>query len=212
MYFNSAYSVVGSIDVTLLEEIIDQINKNINSRDYTYHDVDSKTKLPSWSRVDFSHEPTDERLIPLYKSILRVISEFKKTYRLNPISNISISVLQPLQTLEEHTDGRFIHRITDRFLIPLMKSDVNYNYGYINNQKVIYPLEYGKIFRINNAIIHSALNLENQERYNILIDTFDTRLREKFANHPDLYKGLTVLGVNKHFEMHRKPQVRKNIR
>jgi hypothetical protein len=59
-------------------------------------------------------------------------------------------------------------------------SDVNYNYGYYNNEKVIYPLKFGNIYRINNAIIHSALNLEDTERYNILIDTFDARLKTKF--------------------------------
>ena len=66
--------------------------------------------------------------------------------------------------------------------------------------KVIYPLKFGNVYRVNNAIIHSALNLENAERFNILIDTWDLRLKEKFKDHPDLMSALTVLGVNYNFE------------
>lgn len=144
--------------------------------------------------------PEDTRRIPLYNAILAVISYIQDSYHVDPLSSVSVSMLKPLQVLDEHTDGRFLHRITNRYLVPLMHSDVNYNYGYVDGEKVIYPLKFGNVYRINNAIIHSALNLENAERFNILIDTWDPRLKEKFQDHPDLMAALTVLGVNYNFE------------
>jgi hypothetical protein len=138
--------------------------------------------------------------MPLYNAILAVIDYIITNYNTDPLNSVSVSMLKPLQVLDEHTDGRLIHRITNRYLVPLMHSDVNYNYGYYNNEKVIYPLKFGNIYRVNNAVIHSALNLENAERFNILIDTWDLRLKEKFKGHPDLMSALTVLGVNYNFE------------
>jgi hypothetical protein len=119
-------------------------------------------------------------------------------------------MLKPNQVLAEHTDGRFIHRITNRYLVPLTDSDVNYNYGYINGEKVIYPLKLGNVYRVNNAIIHSALNLENRERFNLLIDTWDPRLKAKFKDHKDLFAAMVILGVNYEFEKRLKvgPKVR----
>jgi hypothetical protein len=81
-----------------------------------------------------------------------------------------------------------------------MDSDVNYNYGYIDDEKVIYPLKVGNVYRINNAIVHSAINMENENRINILIDCWDQRLKEKFKDHPDLFSALSILGINYEFE------------
>ena len=61
-------------------------------------------------------------------------------------------------------------------------------------------MEFGNVYRVNNAIIHSALNLENAERFNLLIDCWEPRLKAKFKGHPDLMKSLAVLGVNYQFE------------
>lgn len=204
MYFNAAYQIICSVPSELLEKVNTEIKKTLTEEFYTYQDFDAETKGLSWIRVDFMQKPADERLIPLYNSIQDVINHLKNSAVISTLNSVSLSLLKPKQVLAEHTDGRFIHRITDRYLVPLMASKVNYNYGYFNDEKVIYPLEYGKIYRVNNAIIHSALNLEDEDRYNILIDTFDSRLKEKFGNHPDLFSGLTVLGVNAEFEK-RKP-------
>lgn len=209
MNFDSAYEIIGTITNDTVNEVMTKINECIKQDDFTYIDHNSKTKEHSWLRLDFATKPSVEHLIPLYDALNNMATELSNYPNIDPITNISVSMLKPLQTLDEHTDGRFIHRITNRYLVPLTESDKNYNYGYYNDEKIIYPLKKGKIYRVNNAIIHSALNLENTERYNILIDTQCNRLRQKFKNHPDLMKGLTVLGVNYYFEKNRAPQIKK---
>jgi len=206
MNFNAAYQILGTVPDNLLNAVNEQISVALTDDDYNYKDRDLINKEHSWLRLDFMQAPTDPRRMPLYSAILTVIKYIQQTYKIDPLNSVSVSMLKPKQVLDEHTDGRFLHRITNRYLVPLTHSDVNYNYGYYNNEKIIYPLKFGNIYRINNAIIHSALNLEDTARYNILIDTFDARLKEKFNNHPDRMAALTVFGVNQEFEKRLKVQ------
>ena len=206
MHFNAAYQILGTVPEHLLNSVNEQISLALTDDDYNYKDRDLVNKEHSWLRLDFMSPPSDERRMPLYSAILAVIEYIQQTYKVDPLNSASVSMLKPKQVLDEHTDGRFLHRITNRYLVPLTHSDVNYNYGYYNDEKVIYPLKFGNIYRINNAVIHSALNLEDTARYNILIDTFDARLKEKFNNHPDRMAALTVFGVNQEFEKRLKVQ------
>jgi hypothetical protein len=200
MNFNTAYDNLGAVPDVLIEKVNEQIKLALSDADYNYKDRDVQSKEYSWLRLDFMSPPSDEGRLPLYNAILDVITYIQDNYKIDPLNSVSVSMLKPKQVLAEHTDGRFLHRITNRYLVPLMHSEVNYNYGYINNEKVIYPLKYGNVYRINNAIIHSAINNEDAERFNLLIDTFDARLKAKFNNHPDKMAALTVLGVNYEFE------------
>jgi hypothetical protein len=193
MNFNAAYQILGRSNETLLQRVVDEINR-LTDTDYNYQDFDSKTGDKSWLRLDFMTAPTDEKYLPLYSATKQLVDDIAETNKLDPVTSFSISTLKPKQVLEEHTDGRFIHRITNRYLVPLTHSDVNYNYGYYNNEKVIYPLKFGNIYRINNAIVHSAVNLEDTERYNILIDTFETRLKDKFEKFTDIMAPLSDEG------------------
>lgn len=206
MNFNAAYQIIGTVPGSLLEQVNAEIKKSVTDADYNYKDRDAETREQSWLRKDFMSEPQDQKYIPLYSAILNVISHIQQQYNIDPLNSVSLSMLKPKQVLAEHTDGRFLHRITNRYLVPLTRSEVNYNYGYYDNEKVVYPLVYGNIYRINNAIIHSAINNEDTERFNILIDTFDQRLKEKFNQHPDRMAALTVLGVNYEFEKRLKVQ------
>lgn len=200
MNFNAAYQILGTVPEELLNRVNLEIHNAITDKDFNYKDRNVDTTELSWLRLDFMRPPEDVRRMPLYNAILAVINYIITNYNTDPLNSVSVSMLKPRQVLDEHTDGRFLHRITNRYLVPLMHSDVNYNYGYYNNEKVIYPLKFGNVYRVNNAVIHSALNLENAERFNILIDTWDLRLKEKFKDHPDLMSALTVLGVNYNFE------------
>ena len=200
MNFDAAYEILGTVPEELLNRVNVEIQNAITDKDFNYKDRNVDTTELSWLRLDFMKPPEDERRMPLYKAILEVINYIITNYNTDPLNSVSVSMLKPKQVLDEHTDGRLIHRITNRYLVPLMHSDVNYNYGYYNNEKVIYPLKFGNVYRVNNAVIHSALNLEDAERFNILIDTWDLRLKEKFKGHPDLMAALTVLGVNYNFE------------
>lgn len=200
MNFNTAYEITGTIPEKLLNAVNTQIEKTLADADYNYQDRDVDNKKLSWMRLDFMKAPEDERLDPLYQSILKVINHIIDNYNIDPLNSVSVSMLKPNQVLAEHTDGRFIHRITNRYLVPLTRSDVNYMYGYVNGEKVQWNIEFGKVYRINNAIIHSAINAENKERYNLLIDTWDPRLKAKFKDHKDLFAAMVILGVNYQFE------------
>lgn len=200
MNFDTAYEITGTVPLELLDSVNQQIQQTLSDRDYNYQDRDVDNKELSWMRLDFMHEPADQRLMPLYTSILQVINHIISNYKLDPLNSVSVSMLKPRQVLAEHTDGRFLHRITNRYLVPLTDSKVNYMYGYVNGEKVQWNIEYGKVYRINNAIIHSAINGEDTERYNLLIDTWDTRLKDKFKDHKDLLAAMVVLGVNYEFE------------
>lgn len=193
MNFKEAYQIVGSADEQLLEDLVEQI-KILNDDDFNYQDFDSKSGDKSWLRLDFMEAPKEERYLPLYLASKNLVEKAAEKFQLDPVTSFSISMLKPKQVLEEHTDGRFKHRITNRYLIPLSDSDKNYNYGYVNGEKIIYKLELGKIYRINNAIIHSAVNEEDSERYNILIDTFEQRLQDKFKRFIDIMAPLSEEG------------------
>jgi hypothetical protein len=195
MNFSKAYDIIGSASTNLIDAVNEQI-KLLSDDDFNYRDYDSKTKEKSWLRLDFMSQPEEEKFIPLYLAIKNLVDDLSQRYSLDPVTSFSLSMLKPRQILEEHTDGRFKHRITNRYIVPLSFSDKNYNYGYVNGEKVIYKLEQGKIYRINNAIIHSAVNEEDSERYNILIDTFEQRLQDKFKRFIDIMAPLSDEGYN----------------
>ena len=200
MNFKAAYQILGTVPEDLLCELTRQIQL-IQSTDYNYSDKNIGSGEVSWSRVDFfaTSQPPEPKK-PLFDAMFAVANYCKAECGLDRVNSASVSTLAPFQTIDEHTDGRFLHRITNRYIVPLSHSDVNYNYGYYNGEKVIYPMVYGNIYRINNAIIHAANNFESSERFNLLIDTFDERLQQKFSQHPDILAALTVFGVNKEFE------------
>lgn len=200
MNFNNAYEILTTVPIELISAVNEQVASCASYKDFNYKDKDTTTKEDSWYRMDFMKPPSKEHLIPLYKSIMDLVNFISSSTNIDPVNSVSLSMLRPKQVLAEHTDGRFIHRITNRYLVPLTDSKVNYNYGYINGEKIIYPLVCGNVYRINNAIIHSAINLENEDRYNLLIDCYEQRLKDKFKDHPDLFHSLTMIGVNKEFE------------
>ena len=206
MNFDTAYEILGDVPKELIDEVNKHIGLTLSDADYNYKDRDVQSKEYSWLRKDFMAPPSEPELMPLYEAILAVINYIRDNFKIDPLNSVSVSMLKPKQVLAEHTDGRFLHRITNRYLVPLMDSKVNYMYGYVNGEKVQWNIEFGKVYRINNAIIHSAINNEDAERFNILIDTFDSRLKAKFNNHPDKMAALTVLGVN--FESERRLMVR----
>ena len=200
MNFNAAYEILTTVPRNLVSEVNTQIANYASYNDFNYKDKDTTTKEDSWYRMDFMTPPTKQHLVPIYQSIMNLVNFISSSTNIDPVNSVSLSLLRPKQVLAEHTDGRFIHRITNRYLVPLTDSNVNYNYGYFNEEKIVYPLKCGNVYRINNAIIHSALNLENEDRYNLLIDCYETRLKNKFKDHPDLFHSLTMIGVNKEFE------------
>lgn len=199
MYFDAAYQDLGEVPTELMTPAV-QALAQLTDDDYTYRDYNVQDVKESWLRIDFAREPTVDRLKPLYFGFRGIAEHVVATHDLPPVSTVSLSQLRPLQVLEEHVDGKLIHKLTDRYLVPLSRSDKNYNYGLFKDEKVVYPLRYGHVYRINNSIVHSALNLENDERHNLLIDVMDARLRLKFANHPDLFRSLNALAVNWRFE------------
>lgn len=199
MYFNAAYDDMGTIPIELLESAASTVTQ-VSDKDYSYRDYNVTDIKESWLRIDFTKPPEQINLIGMYNAFKAIALFIINKHNLEPISSMSLSQLRPQQVLDEHIDGRLIHKLTNRYLIPLSASNKNYNYGYFANKKVMYPLVYGRFYRINNSIIHSALNLENTERYNILIDTMDARLKNKFKNHPDLYRSVNMLSANYKFE------------
>lgn len=193
MNFSSAFEIIGNAQIELLEKVNKEI-ESLNDDDFNYQDFDSKTREKSWLRLDFMKKPEEEKHVALYFAIKDLVDELAVRYSLDPVTSFSVSMLKPKQVLEEHTDGRFKHRITNRYIVPLSNSEKNYNYGYMNGEKIIFKLEQGKIYRLNNAIIHSAVNEEDTERYNILIDTFEQRLQDKFKKFIDIMAPLSEEG------------------
>lgn len=211
MFFDGAYRDMGVVPEHLMQAAVTAIN-GVDEDDYTYRDYNVQELKESWLRIDFARPPEQPNLLPLYNGFQGIAQYVVDSYNLKSISNVSLSRLKPLQVLEEHVDGRFIHKLTDRYLVPLSRSDKNYNYGYYQRQKVEFKLQYGHVYRINNSIIHSALNLENDDRYNLLIDVIDPRVWAKFANHPDLYRSLNVLSVNWKFEERLRVKQQHNLK
>jgi hypothetical protein len=88
----------------------------------------------------------------------------------------------------------------------------SYNYWLVGPQKekVYHYLKKGELFRVNNAIIHAAVNVGDMERFNLLIDTFDVRLKEKFGRSIDLAAPMSKEGFT--FSVKRKSHNKYDIR
>lgn len=196
MNFSAPYQVLGQADSGLVETVCSEIQK-MNDEYYNYVDYDSKSGNPSWHRLDFTLDGYQhERERALYEATKSLVQDTVGKFQLDELSSFSVSMLKPNEILEEHTDSRLIHRLTNRYIIPLIDGGGSYNYWVVNGQRVKYYLKRGEVFRVNNAIIHSAVNSGNIERYNILIDTFSTRLRSKFRTSIDLNAPMSREGHN----------------
>lgn len=196
MNFSAPYQILGQADDDLVENVCSEI-KRINDEYYNYVDYDSKSGNASWHRLDFM--PTGcqhERERPLFEAGLRLVNQVLEKFQLDDLSSFSVSMLKPHEILEEHTDSRLIHRLTNRYIIPLIDDGDSYNYWVVNGARVKHYLKRGQVFRVNNAIIHSAVNGGGVERYNILIDTFSARLKAKFQTSIDLNAPMSKEGHN----------------
>lgn len=196
MNFSAPFQILGQADDGLVENVCAEI-KRINDEYYNYVDYDSKSGNASWHRLDFM--PTGcqhERERPLFEAGLRLVNQVLEKFRLDDLSSFSVSMLKPHEILEEHTDSRLIHRLTNRYIIPLIDDGDSYNYWVVNGVRVKHYLKRGQVFRVNNAIIHSAVNGGGFERYNILIDTFSARLKAKFQTSIDLNAPMSKEGHN----------------
>ncbi len=188
MNFNGAFKIIGQADPVLVDNLVAEIGK-INDSYYNYTDVDSTSRLTSWVRLDFLPSGVKhEREIGVWTAGNALVNSMVERFNIDSVSSFSVSLIKPNQILEEHTDGRLIHRITNRYIIPLVNSGTSYNYWLYGpkNEKVVHYLKKGEMFRVNNAIIHAAVNGGGEDRYNLLIDTFSTRLNKKFGNSIDL--------------------------
>lgn len=186
MNFSTPYHVYGQVDDDLVDNVCTEIKK-INDEYFNYVDHDSKTGNKSWLRLDFAPDSVQhERERPLFEAGLKLVQCALKKYNLDELSSFSVSMLKPGEVLEEHTDSRLIHRLTNRYIIPLIDGGGSYNYWVVNGVQVKHYLKRGELFRVNNAIIHSAVNSGDIERYNVLIDTFSSRLKDKFGKSIDL--------------------------
>jgi hypothetical protein len=198
MNFSRPYQIIGNADSDLVEKLNTEINK-ISDDYYNYTDVDSVTKQTSWVRLDFDYKKVQHpRETAIWQSGVTLINDLIEKYQIDNVSSFSISMLKPNQTLEEHTDSRLVHRLTNRYIVPLIDAGDSYNYWYVGpeKKKVIHYLKKGELFRVNNAIIHAAVNTGNIARYNLLIDTFPSRLIKKFGSSIDLAAPLSREGYN----------------
>lgn len=194
MNFSAPFQVIGQVDDYLVENVCNQI-KIINDEYYNYIDHDSKSGNTSWMRLDFApNNVQHERERPLFTAGLELVKHAIEKFNLDDLSSFSISMLKPKETLEEHTDSRLIHRLTNRYIIPLLDEGESYNYWLVDGVQQRHYLKRGQLFRVNNAIIHSAVNCSNSERFNVLIDTFSSRLKSKFGKSIDLAAPLSKEG------------------
>jgi hypothetical protein len=196
MNFSRPYQIIGTADMVLIDILNQEINK-ITDDYYNYTDIDSVSKQTSWVRLDFDYKKVQhERENGVWQAGVNLINEFHSRHSIDNVSSFSISMLKPNQTLEEHTDSRLVHRLTNRYIIPLIDAGDSYNYWYTgaDRKKVVHYLKKGEMFRVNNAIIHAAVNTGNISRYNLLIDTFSTRLIKKFGSSIDLAAPLSKEG------------------
>lgn len=186
MNFSEPYHVLGTLDDQLVENVCIEIQK-MNDEFFNYIDNDTKTGAPSWHRLDFAPDSVQhEREKSIHAAGIALVNHAVEKFNLDEVSSFSVSMLKPRQVLEEHTDSRLIHRLTNRYIIPLIDGGGSYNYWIVGGKQVKHYLKRGEIFRVNNAVIHSAVNVGEIERYNILIDTFAVRLKEKFKRSIDL--------------------------
>lgn len=197
MNFNGApLNQVGSIDESLPIAIRDAIAAHGLLSDpaklnYKTTALVNDQALPWWCRIDGSLRQGTLYTSEHYPLIKPTLDAFF-ALRLPAVSGRvlcawSLSRINPGTRLSDHTDGILRFRFCDRYIIPLSNNSRSYNYYKEGEREVRVHFKIGGVYRLNNLVMHGAVNDGDEPRDNLLLDVIEERVWHKYKHHPDMY-------------------------
>lgn len=181
MYFNLPIKVIGTIDVSLLEQVHCRLIDHENNNNYIF-------KYENWERLDSYNNPAGFKLenIVGQEIIDIVMSHFPDSV----LYGWSLSHLPGKTKISDHVDRMMLHRLARRIIVPVNDTPdvLNWHYSSDKVTKRYYTLEYGKIYRLNTAATHGLENNNINPRRAIYFDVMPVRLYEKFKNDFEIEK------------------------
>jgi aspartyl/asparaginyl beta-hydroxylase (cupin superfamily) len=111
------------------------------------------------------------------------------------VINCEIATLPPNTLIKLHYDGKWSHKFSKRIHIPIMTNDKCDN-TWLNVQLKMEP---GKVYEINNRVLHGARNKGETNRTHLIIDFMEPEVynlelsegRSPWRNSDDDIKPLT---------------------
>lgn len=177
MYFDGIIKYLGDVDETLLSPI-NQILKEYNESDWDNPAFIRRDYNLTYSRliefpwfVSNNHDTYSDRDLNLLKLCEPIINMIRERYYPKYIRvRGEIATIVPGTQISYHMDENNFHKLSHRIHVPLLTNSENFNIWKINDEDVEIHLEYGKIYEINNRIIHSAVNRSDTHRTHLIID------------------------------------------
>lgn len=169
MLIDSDLKIIGDIELSLIQDAL-KIAKSVNWGDSKFDRRESSLVqgrlciLPYPTRnKEQVYSDEQEQLIQSVNPIIEEVSKY--------FSNLvkvrgEIVNLCPGKQLTLHQDVYWFHKHSRRIHIPLCTND---NCRQIFEDRE-YHLEVGKVYEINNRILHSAYNRGSEDRIHIILD------------------------------------------
>lgn len=122
---------------------------------------------------------TDER-VRLWKAVNSIVDFVKSIHPNYKLVRGEIVNLRPGKKLTPHVDIHWFHKESKRIHIPIITN----RKSFLTFEDRLYHLTVGKIYEINNRIMHSGFNEGTSDRVHVILDimlneTFDNALERK---------------------------------
>lgn len=178
MYFpGDPIKVVGHIDIDVVDHIFSQVSKNFQDKwvQRTFKLMDTtfciKAITPSqFDKVDAITETKFKNLLLPYVESLVGKDE--------TLIYLDMSSVPPGAKLLPHIDYARFHQLSRRLIIPVVTNPKAVFALKTVNGIFNYNLKVGKIYEVNNQVLHTSINMGDTDRWHIIIDIIDNTAYE----------------------------------
>lgn len=112
---------------------------------------------------------TDERL-SLWKAVNPIVDFVKSMHPDYKLIRGEIVNLRPGKKLTPHIDIHWFHKVSKRIHVPIITNTDSF----LTFEDRSYQLTVGKIYEINNRIVHSGFNKGTSDRVHVILDMMPT--------------------------------------
>ena len=186
MNFNRVYKTIGPVPMTLLAQADAGIDAFEKRDAYNF-------KHGEWLRLDSYHNPDNYQLADIVGQEL--IDHVMSYFPGEVLFGWSVSHLPPMQTIVDHADRMFFHRLAKRIIVPISNADdiLNWHWNRDRQTKLPYTFPLGHVYRLNTSVTHGVQSFNKQARRAVYFDVMESRLYDKFKGHADI---VTVILAN----------------
>jgi hypothetical protein len=170
MQINVPVLEIGSVPIELVNKAATLCN-NINWAEDRYT-RDNDISLSTYSRLlpmkskSASNPIYTEVEQELVNACTMIIHSLPNEFQNLTVINCEIATLPPDTLIKLHYDGKWSHKFSKRIHIPIMTNDKCDN-TWLN---IRLKMEPGKVYEINNRVLHGARNKGETNRTHLIID------------------------------------------